>query len=421
MKRMIVGFSLLALMSALTVARVSAGPAGSLQTECASSPPAPWASVDSPAPGVGEAKRHYLADALPGIGSRVTDTWLSDDGGRTVLNVGVKLPTEADAAALQAALGRHPDMTLPVRVVPQAYSGDELDSFQEKIHAYARSQEIPISSSVRPDISRIEVTVQPKYLALALPALLSLVPPCVLDTTAGDPIVYSNYSRTDMPPSKGGKYEEVREAGVTYFCTTGFIYELNGSGQQPIRVSTAGHCTQGVQTIYDYLDDDVGSSVSPNLLRKVGEPAPADGVFWDPEGPRSDNENYVIKDTNNQVRVDAGYTPGDVSLGDEVCRTGYTSGTDCGNLLQKNFDYTLHYLDFTNGNELQKDVDNGLVAEPNSADGDSGGPIWVALVGPPARCAALGITSGSQSDGDVVFTATSTIGTQLGGHIWTGD
>src|SRR6266511_414698 len=82
------------------------------------------------------------------------------------------------------------------------------------------------------------------FVPQAASALLSLVPPCVLDTTAGDPIVYSNYSRTDMPPFKGGKYEEVREAGVTYFCTTGFMYALNGYGQQPIRVSTAGHRTQ---------------------------------------------------------------------------------------------------------------------------------------------------------------------------------
>jgi hypothetical protein len=171
----------------------------------------------------------------------------------------------------------------------------------------------------------------------------------MLSDKEGDPFVYSSYARDDMPPFKGGKIQKVTTAAGTFACTTGFIFELNGSGEQPLRVGTAGHCTQGVQTVSDGQADAVGTTLTPNLLRMAGSPAPADAVFWDPDGARSDVSNYVIQDTSTQVRVDAGYTPSGVSLGDTVCRTGYASGTDCGNLLVKNQDYTLHYQDLSNG------------------------------------------------------------------------
>jgi hypothetical protein len=415
----------ISLLSSLLLASVLAGTGATAEasstSQCASAVVAPWISASSPEPDLAEAKRDFLHEALPPIDSQVSDSWLSDEGGQTVLNIGVKLPGPKDTATIEQALAANPQMTMPVHIVSVPYSATELDAFQETIAKYASANDLVLSSGVRPDIGRIEVTVSSTLVDSVATDLASLLPPCTVDVSAGDPLVYANYTRQDMPPVKGGKIEEMHAYGFVAICTVGFVFELDGSGQQPLRGGTAGHCTQGIVSVFDGQNDKVGDTVSPNLLRQTGPPAVADGVLWDPNVSRSNIENYVIETTDSQVRVDAGYTKSDVSVGDTVCRTGKSSGTDCGRLLDKDFDYTLQYPNFQTGETVQKQVQNGMVAAPNSSEGDSGGPIWVPLMGPPPRCAALGITSGKQSDGDVVFTLTNVIAGHTSSHVWTGD
>ena len=126
---------------------------------------------------------------------------------------------------------------------------------------------------------------------------------------------------------------------------------------------TAGHCTQGLPTWH------INSSTGPLLGPSTGSSFPG-------------NDFGIIRNDGG-VPLTGGYTAGNSSPGQSVCKEGSTTGTTCGTTLATNVT-----VDYGGGNVVGGLYEVNICVEP----GDSGGALH-------AGSTALGITSGSLLSG----------------------
>jgi streptogrisin B len=126
---------------------------------------------------------------------------------------------------------------------------------------------------------------------------------------------------------------------------------------------TAGHCTQGLPTWH------INSTTGPLLGPSTGSSFPG-------------NDFGIIRNDGG-VPLQGGYSAGNSSPGQSVCKEGSTTGTTCGTTLATNV--TVNY---GGGNVVGGLYEVNICVEP----GDSGGALH-------AGNTALGITSGSLLSG----------------------
>jgi streptogrisin B len=139
-------------------------------------------------------------------------------------------------------------------------------------------------------------------------------------------------------------------------CSMGFAVTGNS-------LLTAGHCTEGLPTWR------INSSSGPLLGPSTGSSFPG-------------NDFGIIRNDGG-VPLTGGYSPGNSSPNQSVCKYGSTTGTTCGTTLRTNVT-----VDYGGGDVVGGLYEVNICVEP----GDSGG----ALV---AGSTALGITSGSLLSG----------------------
>ncbi|NGN68074.1 S1 family peptidase [Streptomyces sp. A7024] len=142
-------------------------------------------------------------------------------------------------------------------------------------------------------------------------------------------------------------------------CSLGFNAEKDGKKY----FITAGHCGESVQ---EWTADEGGSE-------KLGPTTD----FSFPE-----NDYALVEITNSAIETPGGYTAAEATVGENVTRTGSTTGTHTGSVTA--LDATVNY---GNGQIVNGLIQTDVCAEP----GDSGGPLY-------DGDKALGLTSGGSGD-----------------------
>lgn len=220
-------------------------------------------------------------------GDRFAGAWLDKNDSGLLLRVGVVGHDEW--AALQAAIRSPGIVGLPTEVVAVPRSQLALEGPSERVDEILKSltKDHPVYSelAIRPDTGQVLLTLPPGNDDLWKEVVEALGDPCAIELRTSSSRFALTYSRIDMPPFKAGKQQIMWDYTPPYpgfGCTTGFVFEENGTGNQPLRMSTAGHCTQGIVDVYDGhtpKQSAVGRTLSPNLFR-ASSPAEGDAVMW---------------------------------------------------------------------------------------------------------------------------------------------
>lgn len=176
---------------------------------------------------------------------------------------------------------------------------------------------------------------------------------------ADSPGGLQNLSRTDdSPPWQGGAFSKL--SATAGHCTTGFAV-LTNSGEG--RILTAAHC----YNVGDTITDGVGQVIG----RAVAEQRTNDALLIDPvASPATIGKVFTGPHNSNTFRWVGGATA--PTVGESVCASGSVSGERCGSIVQTKVSA------YCSDNNAYVCV--GFLSAKDghlSANGDSGGPIFV--------------------------------------------
>lgn len=173
-------------------------------------------------------------------------------------------------------------------------------------------------------------------------------------------------SRTDCgDPIKGGL--TITPSGLSGYCTSAYIGELNNSSPATLRVVTAGHCIElkgGIGKAWKHNGVTFGTATVETWA--VGADGDV-GVITLANGGL--DANLVYASANWDIRHFTSYAfLSEVHVNDFFCRSGATTNYLCGRVVA--LDQSL-------------DVNGKLIDHQNKVDydaspGDSGGPYWFA-------------------------------------------
>jgi hypothetical protein len=213
---------------------------------------------------------------------------------------------------------------------------------------------------------------------------------------------------------------------TTQACTSAFVFEHDGAGEQDLFGSSAGHCAQGTDKVFDNLVPwtQAGDTVAPNLWRATS-PADADSVQFSLDFTRGNVVPTIIRSTSSAVDVVGKLLPADYVSGMTVYYSGRVSGENPGLLdgtTPDTYSETDHNWFTTAPSAVTKGVHNMYCFSATTGmGGDSGAPVYH-FVSNPFAAEAIGILSGARSeDNYICFTPTSNLGNATNSHIWTGD
>jgi hypothetical protein len=373
---------------------------------------------------------------------RFTGLWASEDESGKHIDVAMVTPSDSDLQELGSLLKQSAEFSdFDIQLFPVPYANVKLLSIYDEFGAMldARSKDdAPLNAvesvSIRADLGAVLIRVDgdPQLLESRLAGALPDCSTVVVD----EPLEFQTLiSRTDMPPYKGGKRQRVVLAAGENpaTCETGFVFELDGGGHQPLRVASAGHCSQrdqDNQPVYDgnTLIVQVGTTIPPNMFRN-NSPADGDAFYWkDYQGSRSDFQNTIILNSSEQRNVVAKISsPSTIQPPMSICNSTISNDVICGYItdgyptrLQ-----SVKYRDYFQHSDEEKDITNMACSNAAAYGGDSGGPVfqWNGQNG----ATAVGITSTAIQDRVTheilgsCFTPVAWVETKLGGHVWFGD
>ncbi|ARP69498.1 S1 family peptidase [Streptomyces pluripotens] len=147
--------------------------------------------------------------------------------------------------------------------------------------------------------------------------------------------------------------------GGQYRCSLGF----NVVGGGTYSFLTAGHCGKVAKTWY--TDPSHSTLIGPTVAHDF-----------------PGNDYALVRYDNTALRHPGGYTAADAYVGENVKRTGSTSGTHGGTVTALNVS-----VRYQSGGTVRGMIQTDVCAEP----GDSGGPLYDGTK-------ALGLTSGGSGD-----------------------
>jgi streptogrisin C len=331
-----------------------------------------------------------LADELRAkLGEDFGGLWIDRQSGRVKVGIVAAASGRASTAARQFADGRRLSAVTDLVTVQHGYAQLERDSawLGEVIAAANRGGGAPLGSGLRVDQNRLVLRLPPG-------ATLNAMQRTAVDTVTsrlGSRVVVEHksggverqvcgWSAGDFDcdaPLRGG----VRlYQGSTAWCSTAFNTRSNSDGLW--YVMTAGHC--GVAgTQFRAFQPSTGSFHTVGNVHNSSTAGNNDFAIvrinnvsgWDPR-------NWVYVHASGDTSLDPDYTiTGTASspVGTRVCISGSTSGTDCGDVVELNWDGA-----------------NGLSrAEYCSDGGDSGGAIYS---GHRARGIHVGVVAGHDGD-----------------------
>jgi hypothetical protein len=398
--------------------------------------PAPWLDL----PPADNASEDVLPDVVSTIrhlaGDRWGGVWESSSAEGRSLNIGIVGLTDADEALVKSDAQKFTSFSYPVvahdvglpRSVLEAAMPGVVDLVAEGISGTS-------VISIRPDLNKIVVDAPSAPSAEVISAATKVVPSCAVAIEVQEGLRAELTGRFEMPPYRAGKtiktfYDNDPGEPGPDICTSAFAYELDGSGQQPLRGSSAGHCTQGIVDVYDGHGRDgsspEGQTVSPNLWRATS-PADGDAVFFSLTFGRSDVQHKIDTDPDESVvrNVISRVTTADFGNGYNVCKAGITSNETCGDVVN-DFPTTITNVPYRdhNAHTWETKSVNKLACSDNFATaGDSGAPVYHKLA---EGVASVGIHSLHLETQSGVFikgcwTPTSYVGDQMGAHVWLGD
>lgn len=233
------------------------------------------------------------------------------------------------------------------RVVPR--SKGELNAITQ---AFERAQTVPSTAwGIDPKSDQVVLTLSdaaPDSGAAALRAIARRHPQAVRIQHISKPITEEVYDGDRITTGR-------------IICSAGFnVY----AGSQPY-VITAGHCTQGLpywQGVGPSIDSSFGQGSDYGIIRNDSSSAPGVVDLYNGRGQRI-------------TSVGGAY------VGEQVCKSGQTTGLTCGSV--QGLNQTVHYADGT--------TVYGLIQTNVYSDhGDSGGPLFDGSTG-------LGTVSGGNS------------------------
>ncbi|MDH6114172.1 hypothetical protein P3T36_000573 [Kitasatospora sp. MAP12-15] len=198
--------------------------------------------------------------------------------------------------------------------------------------------------------------------------------PELVNVTVVDSAVSSRVATVPAPPDAAAPQAQLSFSGGTpiFSGTSGTVYECTSgfNNYHPGTTTTAGHCGKAAPTWYDGNKNQLGSVSS----------AVFPGHDWaviTPTGDWTLNNTVIYNGAPKNITNFAA-----PKLGEQVCGTGATSGTQCG------------YVEATNVSvNYSEGVVTGLVeSTQNGNAGDSGGPVYDGGTG-------LGLISGGPEGG----------------------
>lgn len=163
--------------------------------------------------------------------------------------------------------------------------------------------------------------------------------------------------RTACPPVMRGGLQLI--GAFTAICTSGVEARLNQTGE--LGVITAGHCYGSVEPV-----THAGILLGPALPRSFGGEADAAFVTHSLGAPTFIPSNWVFYGNADQARPITAVQPiATEAVGQQVCRTGITTGARCGAITHLNATIV------ASGVTLRNQRVTNICALP----GDSGGPF----------------------------------------------
>ncbi len=151
-------------------------------------------------------------------------------------------------------------------------------------------------------------------------------------------------SRDNCAPLKGG-IKIYRTSNPAAYCTSGWIVHVNGTTTN--RVLTAGHCIQlngGLGIGWSHNGSQFGTAQTETWGAGANSDAGLMSV-----GTISGDDNLFYASSNTDVRsVTSWLTNINQNVGDQVCRSGATTGYRCGYVIHENVDrdvdgFTIHH------------------------------------------------------------------------------
>jgi hypothetical protein len=270
-------------------------------------PTPPWAAVVEKYGGVPD----DLSLALPSIsealreelGSSFTGVWVQLEaegrlqvatsviGGSEVAETAERVIEEqlADASISSEQVSETPFLRTFASGLPPSTAA----KLQESMAGWADSvlsgdsANFLVGASYRPDLAGVQVdmtTLDPQTIAF----LEKLAPLCSLVfTEVGGRPDKAVIGRQDMPPYKAGKIEHVKVGSEYSNCTTGYVFELNGTGQDRLYISTVGHCSHKTTTLrtcstVQVWSSSLGEQCSPTFFALRAPPMAtlSSGTAW---------------------------------------------------------------------------------------------------------------------------------------------
>ncbi len=336
-----------------------------------------------------------LASARRAFGARFAGWWIDNSGSAPVLRIMVAGAKDARAESIfRNRLA--PQMTRGTRITyGTKYTLGQLGAFVDAIGSYMKANwhrggdapshniiitvdpvdnavEIilahqdarflrPLQALVPTDALRIQWNDSPAFANTQMPGALTTQRSSTALQPHNGPGWENNVSQSTFPPYKAGLY--TRSASVKKGCTTGFMLEVEGT----YKGVTAGHCANATDALWSTGGGQMGQGLVP--IWSLGTGGDYD-VFalsnwgmgrilaestYPTNPPKAFVDNVVGRESDNNQ-----------GWGLSVCASGITTNrVACGTVTTEFKTIEL------NG------VGNQMCATYASAQGDSGGPVYV--------------------------------------------
>lgn len=168
-------------------------------------------------------------------------------------------------------------------------------------------------------------------------------------------------------PPKGGI--EVKSVATGNRCTSGFISK-NEFGQ--IGLLTAGHCIwAGGQGTWRHAGQNIGTTTGYTFWN--GADADAAFIYTNAAGANPPTKNLYLTETDVTRALTSVIETANQHVGDVICRSGITSGKDCGTIAAANVSNPSCV------NTTCRTIDHTWEVNFDSTGGDSGGPYHVGI------------------------------------------
>ncbi len=261
----------------------------------------------------------------------------------------------ADLERIQESI--HGDMAAMLRM------GHAQSSYNTKTNQVTVTAMMRLPASEEADLRRISAVAGVSVVRANVPTLFDTFDSCLV-------------TKCD-PPFRGG-----RQLSSSGFCTSAFSAHYPTAPNVPL-VMTAGHCiwAVGLATVWQATTEaagpfDLGAGDGYVFSGSYGEDEGvirvASGGFWSSPPPiaavvvKGDQAGYTAYNPSYAITTDA-YS----SIGKLLCRTGRTTGTECGEVTSLGVTFSAGILGST------FEIRNaGEIDVCGAQGGDSGGPLY---------------------------------------------